>query len=1101
MEPSKEAISVRLARLNRQVLGKASSGTRRTVDRETLFDALAVLYDECNKDSVKKNDELVRSFLDKYRSALAELRRARVCSADFEMIQIIGKGHFGDVHMVREKHSGDIYALKTLKKEAALTRRGVACYEEERDILAAGAVPWLVKLQYAFQDTANLFLVMEFCPGGDLAGFLARRNYPLPEKDAAFYVAEVAHALRALHALGYVHRDVKPHNIFLDRCGHVKLGDFGSAARLTESGSAAVPVGTPDYVAPELLSSAVSSHRHSSACDYWSLGVVAFELVTLRRPFSTDKEDSLVHTLGNIQKYEREVDPKPPFDPLPAAPSEEWRSLVTGLLTVQPSRRYHYLDTLQHPALTHLSPHNIRDQPPPWVPTLRSPADTSYFADVPRDASPTSSLIFRAKEPFSGQLPFIGFSFIFSEDNEDYSGGFSTSHDCTAIDLAAYKSAEKLAAIRGREVAALQAKLAAMEVGEQATADRLQDEAELQRSKLQREITDLIVQNKRLQRQLEVEHDERRAQERAGLELLAAAKTRHTKELTSARNKAAELEMERDSLKDNVRKLEKKVSELQAECERTAADAETAKALHTHYKTIISEAKDLQHRRLTEINVRAIDSIAKERALRRQTLSGGEQEAREAGARIATAEATAAKETRAREETERKLAHVKDEKKALERELEDLRKELTRMKELNTNRERTTDSVTEELRSVRLQLTQECSRANTLFAQVQELQNTIQEASTREANLEEQQVRTEARLQARLEEAENRAAHAQQSDAKYREKVKTLEQLVRQLEREVSALEARSLTESPAKKQDVMSDTESVGGTETSAEVGAHAQVALLKEQLERTEKQLQVRTEETAALRQEARTANLARWRKEKELTDITSEAKLSAREVKRLEERLTMVLNARKTAEQKVTELKNNLDSIRPELEGTKEELKFLKEEYSVLKKTHQTIQVEVDRSRNDIRKLKSELQYSEKRRIHAEEQAECAMRERAQLRDEAAELRTSNTQLEQNNKALQEACSVLEEQLTDLEKLSDLHELKNKDMEAELLRVRAELQSCRSELREAEREASENRTAAALARRELDEASDRAHHLQCELNVIKVMKNGTCLEIKPR
>ncbi|KAH9641449.1 hypothetical protein HF086_006065 [Spodoptera exigua] len=216
MEPSKEAIAVRITRLNRIILGKVTGGTTRfskkTIDREALLDALTVLYDECNDDPVKKSDDLVKAFLDKYRSTLAELRRTRVCISDFDMIQTIGRGHFGEVHMVREKQTGDVYAMKTLRKEQSRKRA-----DEERDVLATATGPWLTKLQYAFQDSSNLYLVMELCCGGDLAGLMARRAHPLPERDAAFYVAEVAHALKALHGMGYVHRDVKPENILLDR--------------------------------------------------------------------------------------------------------------------------------------------------------------------------------------------------------------------------------------------------------------------------------------------------------------------------------------------------------------------------------------------------------------------------------------------------------------------------------------------------------------------------------------------------------------------------------------------------------------------------------------------------------------------------------------------------------------------------------------------------------------------------------------------------------------------------------------------------------------------------------------------------------------------
>ncbi|XP_028176042.1 citron Rho-interacting kinase-like [Ostrinia furnacalis] len=1229
MEPSKEAIAVRITRLNRQILGKVTSGSsklnKKTIDREALLDALTVLYDECNDDPVKKSDDLVKTFVDRYRSTLAELRRTRVCLSDFEILQTIGRGHFGEVHMVREKETSDVYAMKTMRKEEARKR---ATTEDERDVLANANGPWMPRLQYAFQDNSNLYLVMELCSGGDLAGLLARRSQPLAERDAAFYVAETAHALKALHGLGYVHRDIKPHNILLDRCGHVKLGDFGSCARLAEGG--ALGAGTADYAAPELLAAADCARRHSvclalcrgiaanaiSACDYWSLGVVAFELVTLKRPFSTGEEDSIAEILANIQKYEREPDAEPPFEPAPNGPSAAWRSLVAGLLRVAPARRYNYLDTLQHAALAHAHLHSIRDQAPPWVPTLRGAEDAAYFRAEPRDARPPSAAPFRSRPPFAGQLPFIGYSYVAPEENEDsHSGGFNASHDCTAIDLATFKSAEKLAAMRGREIASLQNKLAAAEAAAGAAAEKTRRdadaEAERTRARLQAEITALSLQNTRLERQIEVEKEERMALQRTNQELSSGLAERSAAELAAARANAALLQAERDSLRDCTRRLEARVAELQAECARAASAADEARVQHMHYK----------------------DSVAKERALRRQTLTGGEVESREMAARLAAAEAATAREVRAREQAATRLADLEDEygtlqaeqcalqaelddartelaavkmaarlpaaeaatarevrareqaanrladledeygtlqaeqcalqaelddartelaavkmaarlaaaeaatarevrareqaanrladledeygtlqaeQCALQAELDDARTELAAVKESMKDKQHSVDSSANYLKEAQQQLAQERVRSSSLQAQVKELERGLQEAARREASLEEQCSRTEARLNERLDAAETRVAAAVGDEARHREKVNTLEQLVRQLEREVSALESRGCAQCAAradKHEEAASDTESheeaASDTESVTDA-AHAQLALLKEQLERAENQLQARAEEMANLRQEARTANLARWRKEREYNDLSVEAKSAARDLKRLEERLSHATEARRTAEQKASSLQNELATLKPQYEQASKEAERAKEQLEKLRKAHETAVAEVDRSRNDIRKLKSELQYSEKRRLHAEEEEELSSRERAQLRDELNQLRAQTNDVMQNNKALQEACSLLEEQLTDLEKLADIHEIKNKDLENETQRLRSELEACRSRLQEAEQLATERGTAASLAAQSGGEARDQARHAHCQLQLLRERlesREGRVAELESR
>lgn len=132
--------------------------------------------------------------------------------------------------------------MKKIKK-SSLTAAQV---KEERDIMAHSDSEWITSLQYAFQDQESLYLVMEYLPGGDLLSLMIR-NGAFDEELAKFYLAELSLALNSLHLMGFAHRDVKPENILLDRCGHLKLADFGNAAALNKDGSVTSlsPVGTP----------------------------------------------------------------------------------------------------------------------------------------------------------------------------------------------------------------------------------------------------------------------------------------------------------------------------------------------------------------------------------------------------------------------------------------------------------------------------------------------------------------------------------------------------------------------------------------------------------------------------------------------------------------------------------------------------------------------------------------------------------------------------------------------------------------------------------------------------------------------------------------
>jgi protein-serine/threonine kinase len=149
--------------------------------------------------------------------------------ANYTILKPIGKGGFGQVKLVRKKHDGRVYALKQLSKSAMKdSKTTLSWMRTERDVLAESDNEWFVKLYTAFQDATSLYLLMEYLPCGDLSSLL-RRQGPFADRAAAFYAAELVVAIGALHELGYIHRDLKPGNILLDRRGHIKLADFGCA--------------------------------------------------------------------------------------------------------------------------------------------------------------------------------------------------------------------------------------------------------------------------------------------------------------------------------------------------------------------------------------------------------------------------------------------------------------------------------------------------------------------------------------------------------------------------------------------------------------------------------------------------------------------------------------------------------------------------------------------------------------------------------------------------------------------------------------------------------------------------------------------------------
>lgn len=154
------------------------------------------------------------------------LKRAKMEKAMFEKIRTLGIGAFGEVALVRKRDSSHLYAMKTLRKRDVLQRNQVAHVKAERDILAEADNEWVVKLYFSFQDKDNLYFVMDYIPGGDMMSLLIK--FGIFEVNLAkFYIAELVLAIESVHKMGFIHRDIKPDNILIDKEGHIKLTDFG----------------------------------------------------------------------------------------------------------------------------------------------------------------------------------------------------------------------------------------------------------------------------------------------------------------------------------------------------------------------------------------------------------------------------------------------------------------------------------------------------------------------------------------------------------------------------------------------------------------------------------------------------------------------------------------------------------------------------------------------------------------------------------------------------------------------------------------------------------------------------------------------------------
>ncbi|KAI0126095.1 kinase-like domain-containing protein [Xylariales sp. AK1849] len=379
---------------------------------------------------------------------------------NYTTIKIIGKGAFGEVKLVQKKADGQVYAMKSLIKTEMFKKDQLAHVRAERDILAESDSPWVVKLFTTFQDASFLYMLMEFLPGGDLMTMLIK--YEIFSEDITrFYIAEIVLAIEAVHKLGFIHRDIKPDNILLDRGGHVKLTDFGLSTgfhklhdnnyyqqllqgksnrprdrssvaidqiNLTVSNRAQIndwrrsrrlmaysTVGTPDYIAPEIF----TGHGYSFDCDWWSLGTIMFECLVGWPPFCAEDSHD---TYRKIVNWRQSL-----YFPDDITLGREAEDLIRSLIVNTENRlgRSGAQDIKAHNFFRGVEFDSLRRIRAPFEPRLTSNIDTTYFPTDEIDQTDNATVLKTqalatgkiADETPEMSLPFIGYTFKRFDNN------------------------------------------------------------------------------------------------------------------------------------------------------------------------------------------------------------------------------------------------------------------------------------------------------------------------------------------------------------------------------------------------------------------------------------------------------------------------------------------------------------------------------------------------------------------------------------------------------------------------------------------------------------------------------------------------------------
>merc|ERR1719346_794126 len=218
----------RVAQMKQYVADQMQNKIRAAKERDARRTQVEASLNAVDAD-VDVREQVMIQHLQREKDLLRQSRK-RFTVEDFDTVAIIGRGAFGEVRVVRRNDNDDkeVYAMKSMRKKDMIQKHQVAHIRAERDLLAAADNQWLVKLHFSFQDDEYLYLVMEYCPGGDLMTILMREDI-LSEPHTRFYMSELAMAIQCVHDLGFAHRDLKPDNVLIDFEGHVQLSDFGLA--------------------------------------------------------------------------------------------------------------------------------------------------------------------------------------------------------------------------------------------------------------------------------------------------------------------------------------------------------------------------------------------------------------------------------------------------------------------------------------------------------------------------------------------------------------------------------------------------------------------------------------------------------------------------------------------------------------------------------------------------------------------------------------------------------------------------------------------------------------------------------------------------------
>ena len=291
---------------------------------------------------------------------------------DFKILRVLGREIFGKVCLVEYIPTHEIYSMKGLKKEVLIEQDQIENTLKEKEILQTIDYPLLCGLVFCFQNQEKIFFVTPYLSGGELFQHLRKFRH-FDEDKARFYGAQIALALQYLHNKGIIYRDLKPENILMDENGYLRLTDFGMAKKLKNNEKATSFCGTPEYLAPEII----KMEGHDRMADWWSFGILLFEMLCGFPPFYVENLDNMYELIKN----------GPVKFPKKIHLNEDTKDIIRRLLEKNPKKRLGYEDGIEeikkHPFFSPIDFDLIEQKklPAPFIPKLNNDTNVQNFGE------------------------------------------------------------------------------------------------------------------------------------------------------------------------------------------------------------------------------------------------------------------------------------------------------------------------------------------------------------------------------------------------------------------------------------------------------------------------------------------------------------------------------------------------------------------------------------------------------------------------------------------------------------------------------------------------------------------------------------------------